>query len=115
MTTLAGMLIIAPAAHAATVSADFRASETPKLKVGFLHNLSASAPSDELLTPLKPTAWRSTRTPVRWTIPRSDGVRELLAIPCGPQQRLLELLSQIEVDPAATLGGEVLRRWITRA
>jgi hypothetical protein len=41
------------------VSADFGAGETPKLKVGFLHNLSASAPSDEMLVPLKPTAWRS--------------------------------------------------------
>jgi hypothetical protein len=47
------------AAHAADVAADFGSRETPKLKVGFLHNLSASAPSDELLVPLRPTAWRS--------------------------------------------------------
>jgi hypothetical protein len=49
MAALAGLLMIASAAHAATLSTDFGASETPKLTVGFLHNLSASAPSDELL------------------------------------------------------------------
>jgi hypothetical protein len=40
MAALAGLLMIGPAAHAATLSADFGASETPKLTVGFLHNLS---------------------------------------------------------------------------
>jgi xylan 1,4-beta-xylosidase len=59
MTALGVLLTIAPGAHAATVSTDFAAAQTPKLKVGFLHNLSASAPSDEMLVPLKPTAWRS--------------------------------------------------------
>jgi hypothetical protein len=59
LTALACLLLVGPAARAATVSADFRISEAPKLKVGFLHNLSASAPGDELLVPLKPTAWRS--------------------------------------------------------
>jgi xylan 1,4-beta-xylosidase len=59
MTALAGLLMISPGAQAASVSADFGTRETPKLKVGFLHNLSVSAPSDELLLPLKPTAWRS--------------------------------------------------------
>jgi xylan 1,4-beta-xylosidase len=56
---LAALLVLGQAARAATLSADFGASETPKLKVGFLHNLSASAPSDEMLLPLRPTAWRS--------------------------------------------------------
>jgi hypothetical protein len=56
---LAALLVLGQDAHAATLSADFGASETPKLKVGFLHNLSASAPSDEMLLPLRPTAWRS--------------------------------------------------------
>jgi hypothetical protein len=56
MTTLAGLLMISPATQAASVSADFGASETPNLKVGFLHNLSASAPTDELLVPLRPSA-----------------------------------------------------------
>lgn len=41
-----------PAAHAAVVAAEFGVGETPKLKVGFLHNVSMSAPSDELLLPL---------------------------------------------------------------
>jgi xylan 1,4-beta-xylosidase len=59
LTALACLLLVGPAARAATVSGHFGASATPKLKVGFLHNLSASAPSDELLVPLKPTAWRS--------------------------------------------------------
>jgi xylan 1,4-beta-xylosidase len=56
---LAALLVLGQAARAATLSADFGASETPNLKVGFLHNLSASAPSDEMLLPLRPTAWRS--------------------------------------------------------
>jgi xylan 1,4-beta-xylosidase len=59
MTALAAVLIISPAVRAASVSADFGTRETLTMKVGFLHNLSASAPSDELLLPLKPTAWRS--------------------------------------------------------
>lgn len=58
-TVLASLLALAPAAHAAGVSADFATRETPKLRLGFLHNLSLSAPSDDLLLPLKPTAWRS--------------------------------------------------------
>jgi xylan 1,4-beta-xylosidase len=56
---LAALLVLGEAAHAANISANFGASETPKLKVGFLHNLSGSAPSDEMLLPLRPTAWRS--------------------------------------------------------
>jgi xylan 1,4-beta-xylosidase len=56
---LAALLVLGEAARAANISANFGASETPKLKVGFLHNLSASAPSDEMLLPLRPTAWRS--------------------------------------------------------
>lgn len=59
LTALAWLVLVGHAARAATVSAGFRISETPKLKVSFLHNLSASAPSDELLVPLRPTAWRS--------------------------------------------------------
>jgi hypothetical protein len=59
ITAFAGLVTIGPTAHAATVSVGFRAIEAPVLKVGFLHNLSASAPSDELLVPLRPTAWRS--------------------------------------------------------
>jgi hypothetical protein len=51
--------MISPAARAATVSADFATPETPELKLGFLHNLSSTAPTDELLLPLRPTAWRS--------------------------------------------------------
>lgn len=62
MMMLAGLVTISSAARAATVSADFRTGENPKLKVGFLHNLSVSAPSDELLLPLKPTAWRSSES-----------------------------------------------------
>ena len=80
MTTLAGLLIIAPAAHAATVSADFRASETPELKVGFLHNLSASAPSDELLAPLKPTAWRSSESSAPADRVRSFGASQTIVL-----------------------------------
>ena len=44
------------------MTADFGLRDTPKLKLGFLHNLSASAPSDDLLLPLKPTAWRSSES-----------------------------------------------------
>jgi xylan 1,4-beta-xylosidase len=72
LAVLAGLLTIAPAANAATLSADFRAGETPKLRLGFLHNLSTSAPSDEMLVPLKPTAWRSNEA----TAP-ADRVRSL--------------------------------------
>jgi hypothetical protein len=46
MTALAGLLMISPAAHAASMAADFGARETPDLKVGFLHNLSVYAPTD---------------------------------------------------------------------
>ena len=46
-------------AQAATVSADFGAREHPRLKVGFLHNLTSASPTDELLLPVHPTAWRS--------------------------------------------------------
>jgi hypothetical protein len=56
---MAILLVVVPAAHPATVTADFGQRVTPKLKLGFLHNLSATAPSDDLLLPLKPTAWRS--------------------------------------------------------
>jgi xylan 1,4-beta-xylosidase len=59
LSALAFLLVLGPAARAATVAADFGVSEAPKLRVGFLHNLSASAPSDGLLVPLGPTAWRS--------------------------------------------------------
>jgi xylan 1,4-beta-xylosidase len=54
--------MISAAAHAATVTADYGLRDTPKLKLGFLHNLSISAPSDDLLLPLKPTAWRSSES-----------------------------------------------------
>jgi xylan 1,4-beta-xylosidase len=56
---LAALLALAPAAPAATVSADFGTREHPQLKVGFLHNLSPASPTDDLLLPLHPTAWRS--------------------------------------------------------
>jgi hypothetical protein len=59
VTALAVLLLIVPAAHPATVTADFGERDAPKLKLGFLHNLSSTAPSDDLLLPLKPTAWRS--------------------------------------------------------
>jgi xylan 1,4-beta-xylosidase len=59
MAALAGGLMMSSSAEAVSVSADFASRETPKLRVGFLHNLSASAPSDDLLLPLHPTAWRS--------------------------------------------------------
>jgi xylan 1,4-beta-xylosidase len=59
LSALAVLLVLGPAARAATVAADFGVSEAPKLKVGFLHSLSESAPSDGLLLPLGPTAWRS--------------------------------------------------------
>jgi xylan 1,4-beta-xylosidase len=59
LAVLGGVLILGPAANAATISADFGAIERPRLKVGFLHNLSAAKPTDDLLVPLRPTAWRS--------------------------------------------------------
>jgi hypothetical protein len=59
LSALAALLVLCPPAQAATVGADFAVSEVPRLKVGFLHNLSESAPSDGLLAPLGPTAWRS--------------------------------------------------------
>jgi xylan 1,4-beta-xylosidase len=59
LSALAVLLVLGPAARAATVAADFGVSEAPKLRVGFLHNLSVSAPSDGLVVPLGPTAWRS--------------------------------------------------------
>jgi xylan 1,4-beta-xylosidase len=71
-TAVAVLLAINAAARAATVSVDFATRETPELKLGFLHNLSASAPDDELLLPLKPTAWRSSEASAP-----ADRVREL--------------------------------------
>jgi xylan 1,4-beta-xylosidase len=59
LSALAALLVLAPAAQAATAAVDFGVSEAPKLKAGFLHNLSDSAPSDALLAPLGPRAWRS--------------------------------------------------------
>jgi len=46
-------------AHAATVTADFGDRQHPRLKVGFLHNLTSVSPPEALLRPLRPTAWRS--------------------------------------------------------
>jgi hypothetical protein len=77
---LAGLLTIPPAAHAATVSAHFRANEDPELKVGFLHNLSASAPSDEMLVPLKPTAWRSNEASAPADRVRSLGASQTIVL-----------------------------------
>ena len=59
LAVLGSGLILGPAAHAATLSADFGTPEYPRLKLGFLHNLSVAKPADDVLLPLQPTAWRS--------------------------------------------------------
>jgi xylan 1,4-beta-xylosidase len=56
---LAALFVLSTPTHAATVSVELGFPQHPPLKVGFLHNLSHASPTDELLVPLRPTAWRS--------------------------------------------------------
>jgi hypothetical protein len=58
-TLLVILSVLAPPGRAATITADLGAREHPQLKVGFLHNLTPTSPSDDWLLPLHPTAWRS--------------------------------------------------------
>jgi xylan 1,4-beta-xylosidase len=76
---LALLLLVAPAG-AATVSVDLSNREPVKLKIGFLHNLTDTAPSDVLLRPLRPTAWRGSEVSASRRRVRSLGAQHTVIL-----------------------------------
>jgi xylan 1,4-beta-xylosidase len=77
---LLALVLLAAPAGAARISVDLSKREPVKLKVGFLHSLTDAAPSDVVLLPLRPTAWRGSEASASLDRVRSLGAKHTIIL-----------------------------------